>query len=69
MKFYQVKVTFENEPDEKGKIKKTSEQYLVDAISPTEAETRTTKWLKDQQESRDFEVKSASESRIIQVIK
>lgn len=50
-----------------GKVKKVSERYLVDAMSVTEAEARTTKHLTDQGAS-EFEVSSASVSRIIGVV-
>ncbi len=69
MRYYMVRVQFENEVGEKGKIKKTTENYIVDSISPTEAEAKTYKWLQDQKESRSFEVIAAVESKIIQVIK
>ena len=50
-----------------GKIKKTSERYVVDAMSVTEAEARTTAYLVEQG-AGEFEVSSASVSRIIGVI-
>ncbi len=50
-----------------GKVKRVSERYLVDAMSVTEAEARTTKYLTDQGVN-DFEVSSASVSRIIGVV-
>lgn len=64
--YFQVKVQFTTE-DENGKQKKTNVQYLVDAMSVTEAEARTVKYLTDQGEN-DFEVKSASESKVSAVI-
>lgn len=64
--YFQVKVQFTSE-DENGKQKKTNVQYLVDAVSVTEAEARTVKYLNDQGE-KDFEVKSASESKVSAVI-
>jgi hypothetical protein len=64
--FFQVKVQF-TDIDDKGKAKKQNIAYLVDAMSVTEAEARVTKYLVDNDES-DFEVKAASESKIIEVI-
>ncbi len=62
MQYFQVKVQFVNEDN-----KKTSVLYLVDAQSVTEAEARTVGFLTDEGET-NFEVKSASESRIMHVI-
>ena len=66
MQYFQVKVQFTIE-DSKGKVKKQSVNYLVDAQSVTEAEARTVKFLTDNDEQA-FEVKSASESKIFDVI-
>ena len=64
--FFQVKVQF-TDIDDKGKVKKQNIAYLVDAMSVTEAEARVTKYLTDNDET-DFEVKAASESKIVEVI-
>jgi hypothetical protein len=64
--FFQVKVQF-TDIDDKGKTKKQNIAYLVDAMSVTEAEARVTKYLVDNDEN-DFEVKAASESKIVEVI-
>jgi hypothetical protein len=66
MQYFQVKVEFKIE-DDKGKIKRQSYLYLVDAQSVTEAEARTVKYLTEQGED-DFEVKSAGASKIIEVL-
>ena len=66
MQYFQVKVEFKTE-DDKGKIKRQSYMYLVDAQSVTEAEARMVKYLRDQSEE-DFEVKSASASKILEVL-
>ncbi len=66
MQYFQVKVQFTYE-DEKGKVKKQNVNYLVDAQSVTEAEARTVKYLTDRDEQQ-FEVKSASEAKIFEVI-
>ena len=65
MQYFNVKVQFTVEVN--GKLKKQSVNYLVDAMSVTEAEARTIQYLNDQDE-QDFEVKAASESKIMHVI-
>jgi Fe-S cluster assembly iron-binding protein IscA len=60
--YFQVKVQFINEDN-----KKQSVAYLVDAMSVTEAEARTIEYLTNQGE-QTFEVKAASESKIVHVI-
>jgi hypothetical protein len=64
-KYFLAKVQFLTEDEKSGKIKKVTVQYLVDAMSCTEAEAKVTKWLGD---LNDFEVKSVSESAILGVI-
>jgi hypothetical protein len=58
-----VKVRFE---DDKGKVKTKTERYLVDAMSVTEAEARVVSFMKGSMQ--EFEISSASQSRIIDVI-
>ena len=60
--YFQVKVQFVNEDN-----KKQSVTYLVDAMSVTEAEARTIEYLTNEGE-QTFEVKAASESKIVHVI-
>jgi Fe-S cluster assembly iron-binding protein IscA len=60
--YFQVKVQFVNEDN-----KKQSVAYLVDAMSVTEAEAKTIEYLTSEGE-QSFEVKAASESKIIHVI-
>jgi Fe-S cluster assembly iron-binding protein IscA len=60
--YFQVKVQFVNEDN-----KKQSVTYLVDAMSVTEAESRTIEYLTNEGE-QTFEVKAASESKIAHVI-
>jgi Fe-S cluster assembly iron-binding protein IscA len=60
--YFQVKVQFVNEDN-----KKQSVNYLVDAMSVTEAEAKTIQYLTDEGE-QSFEVKAASESKIVGVI-
>jgi hypothetical protein len=65
-KYYIVKVEFQVE-DEKGRIKKQKVDYLIDAVSVTEAETKMTKYLVFRSE-RNFEIKAAITSHIADVI-
>ncbi len=62
MKYFQVKVQFINEDN-----KKQSVNYLVDAMSVTEAEAKTIQYLTNEGEE-SFEVKAVSESKIAHVI-
>ena len=64
-KFFHVKVQFMIE-DERGKMKKTTVQYLVDSMSCTEAEARVVGYLGSG--FTDYEVKSVAESPISTVI-
>ena len=60
--YFNVKVQFVNEDN-----KKQSVNYLVDAMSVTEAEAKTIQYLTNEGE-QSFEVKAASESKIVGVI-
>jgi hypothetical protein len=64
--YFNVKVQFRTE-DERGKVKKENINYLVDAMSVTEAEARTVQYLLSRDEE-EFEVKAASEAKIAEVI-
>ena len=65
MQYFNVKVQFTVEVN--GKLKKQSVNYLVDAMSVTEAEARTVECLTEKGE-QEFEVKAASEAKIAEVI-
>lgn len=67
VQFFLVRVEFEGMNENTGKPKKIKTQYLVDAQSCTEAEARTTKYLKDS--VLDYEIVSAVKSPIEDVIK
>ena len=64
--YFNVKVQFRTESDN-GKVKKETVNYLVDAMSVTEAEARTVQYLLSRDEEA-FEVKAASEAKIAEVI-
>jgi hypothetical protein len=67
MSYFQVNVSIVD-INEKGKQTKITEQYLVDAVSVTDAEVKITKMYGDEGGSIDFQVKSVKETKIIQVI-
>lgn len=61
--YWQVTVEFKREND-RGRIQKVKEIYLVDAMTGTEAEAKTYKELEGES---DFRVVSLAQSRIIKV--
>ena len=63
--FYKGKVKIEFEND-KGKVQKINEVYLVEAVSVTDAEA---KLYKEFEGESNFEVVGVTKSRIIKVIK
>ena len=67
MSYFQVNVSIVD-INEKGKQTKVTEQYLVDAVSVTDAEVKITKMYEDEGGSIDFQVKSVKETKILQVI-
>ena len=64
-KYYSVKTKREVEQPN-GKIKKVGEQYLVLAVSVTDAEAKIYKYLEN--EPFDWDVKSVSETAILKVV-
>ena len=65
-KYYAVTVAVEVE-DAKGKIKKQKEQYVVDALSCTEAEAKLVKKFVKDAVQLEYEVIKVSETKIIEV--
>ena len=65
-KFYSVLVAVEVE-DAKGKIKKNKENYLVDALSVTEAEAKLVSKFVSEGVNLEYEVVKVSETRILEV--
>ena len=53
--------------DDKGKVKELTEQYVVNAVSVTDAEVKVTKDFEGS--GVEFEVGSVIETKIIKVIK
>lgn len=66
VKFFLVKVEFVTINESNGKEKKIKSQFLVDAMTCTEAEARTTEYLKSS--VLDYEIVSATKSPIEDVI-
>jgi hypothetical protein len=66
-KFFLVRVEFESVNEDTGKSKKIKTQYLVDAMSCTEAEARTHEYLKGT--LLDYEIVSTVKSPIEDVIR
>jgi len=65
MMYYLVKVKVETD-NGNGKIKKNTEQYLVKAVSVTDAEAHITAFL--QNSPMEFEVSSVIQTKILNVI-
>jgi len=63
--YYIAKVSIKVET-EGGSIKKSSESYLVDAISPTDVEAKITEIFKEF--TQDWELVSVTQSKIVSVI-
>lgn len=66
VKYFLTKVEFETINESNGKPKKIKTQYLVDAMTCTEAEARVRIYLKDS--VMDYEVVSTAQSPIEDVI-
>ena len=64
--YWQVTTQFEREND-RGRVQKVREIYLVDAMSGTEEESKKYKMLEDLKET-NFKIISLTESRIVKVI-
>lgn len=67
MRYYLGKVQFETIDDDNGRVKKTKEQYLVEAIDISDAESKLKEMFKDSM--AEFSVISVSESPIMGVVK
>ena len=65
-KYYSVLVAVEVE-DAKGKVKKNKENYLVDALSVTEAEAKLVNKFVEEAVKLEYEVVKVSETKIIEV--
>jgi|TARA_R110000751_G_scaffold49746_2_gene110566 hypothetical protein len=68
MSYYSVLVELEGEPKRNGAPTKIREMYLVDAMSVTEAETKTVAKLRDEGTLQDFRVTKSNETKYLAVI-
>lgn len=64
--FYLVRVAVKYEDEKTSKVKTRREQYLVEAMSVTEAEAKIVKDF--QQYNDDYEITSVMASKILKVI-
>jgi hypothetical protein len=65
MGYYIAKVKVHHE-DDKGRVKKVTEQYLVDAVSVTDAEVKVVEEFDGS--SVEFEVTAVIETKLVKVI-
>ena len=68
MSYYSVLVELEGEPRRNGAPTKIREMYLVDAMSVTEAESKTVARLREEGTIQDFRVTKSSETKYLAVI-
>ncbi len=67
MSYFQVNVEI-RDINEKGKVQKIREQYLVDAETCVEAETKVVKKFVDEGNSLDYSIPSVKETKILEVL-
>lgn len=67
MRYYLGKIQFETIDDNNGRVKKTKEQYLVEAQTISDAEAKLNEMFKDTM--AEFTVISVSESLIMGIVK
>jgi len=65
MAYYIAKVKVHHE-DDKGRIKKVTEQYIVDAVSVTDAEAKVVTEFEGS--NLEYEVNAVIETKVIKVI-
>lgn len=68
MSYFSVLVELEGEPKRNGAPTKIREMYLVDAMSCTEAESKTISRLKDEGTVQNFQITKVSETKYLAVI-
>ena len=68
MSYFSVLVELEGEPKRNGTPTKVREMYLVDAMSCTEAESKTVSKLRDEGTLQNFQVTKVSETKYLAVI-
>ena len=65
MAYYIAKVKVHHQ-DDKGRVKKVTEQYLVDAVSVTDAEVKVVEEFDGS--NLEFEVSAVMETKLVKVI-
>lgn len=65
MSYYIAKVKVHHQ-DDKGRVKKVTEQYLVDAVSVTDAEVKVVEEFDGS--NLEFEVSAVIETKLVKVI-
>lgn len=65
--YFEVKAKVKRTDERTGKEKRVSEQYLVDALSFTEAESKTTTYLNER--AGDFSIVSIKKSNAEELLK
>ena len=68
MSYFSVLVELEGEPKRNGAPTKIREMYLVDAMSCTEAESKTVSKLREEGTLQDFRVTKVSETKYLAII-
>ena len=66
MNYYIAKVEIKIDSDGEKGVKKSTEIYVVDAMSPTEVEAKITKEFKDT--TMDYSISSITKSKIIKIL-
>ena len=67
MRYYMARVQFETVNDQNGRIQKTKENYLVEAMSVSDVEDKLNEKFKDSM--AEFSVIKVDESNIMGIIK
>lgn len=66
MAFYSCKVSYDNGVSESGRQQVEKQEYLVEALSTMEVETKMATFLKDA--ARDYEITGITKSRVVEII-
>ena len=64
--YYKVSIQVDTE-NAKGQVKKRREEYIVQAISPTDVEVKMTEYMKGS--VSDWEISSLVQTKIIDIVK
>ena len=67
MAFYTCKVSYDDGVSESGRARVEKIEYLVEALSTMEVETKMATFLKDS--ARDHEITGIAKSRVAEIVK